>query len=346
MRWVASAIATLVALQGLAPVAAPRAATLEAQETHLIVVVGLGGGEEFRNRFLGWGLDLRSAAVERYGVLPGNALLLAEDPTMDAAVWDRSTREALTATLEDLARRATPDDRVLLVLLGHGTFRDDEARFNLPGPDLTTSELARLLDALPTRRVAVVNAASASGPYLQALAAPGRIVITATRTGRERNETRFGGYFVEAFAGDEADLDRNGSVSLLEAFLYARSETARAYESENLLLTEHAMLDDDGDGEGSDEPGPDAPDGALAASFVLGSRGARAVVAGAARDLPADSTLARLYREREVLEGRVTDLRSRRSGMDPDAYERALEALLVELAELSQEIRAREGGQS
>jgi hypothetical protein len=323
--------------------------TAQAQETHLVVVVGLGGAEEYRNRFLGWALDLRTAAVERYGVNPGNALILAEDPTMDAAVWDRSTREGVSATLADVADRAGPDDRVLLVLLGHGTSRDGEARFNLPGPDLTAAELADLLGALPTRRVAVVNAASASGPYLQTLAAPGRVVITATRTGRERNETRFGEHFTAAFAGDGADLDRNGTVSLLEAFLFARSETARAYETDNLLLTEHAMLDDDGDGEGTDEPGLDAADGALAASFVLGRPGpavAEAPETGRSRAVPSDTALARLYRERDALEARVAELRRLRSGMDPAAYERALEAVLLELAEKSQEIRAREGGTS
>ncbi len=320
-----------------------------AQERHVVIVVGLGGADEFRDRFLGWALDLRNAAVERYGVAPGNALILAEDPTMDAAVWDRSSREAVTTTLQDVAGRAGPDDRVLLVLIGHGTFRDGEARFNLPGPDLTTAELGALLDALPTDRVAVVNTASASGPYVEALAAPGRIVITATRTGGERNETRFGGHFTGAFLDDAADLDRNGTVSLLEAFQYARSETERAYEDANLLLTEHAMLDDDGDGQGTLEPGPDTTDGALAAAFTLGTAGARGVAAaerpaGAERGVPADTALARLYREREALEGRVAELRQRRASMEPAEYDRALETLLLELAELSVEIRAREGG--
>lgn len=336
-----AALAVATALAGATPAPAP------AQESHLVVVVGLGGSDEFRDRFLGWALDLRTAAVDRYGVAPGNALILAEDPTMDAAVWDRSTREAVSTTLGDVAGRAGPDDRVLLVLIGHGTFRDGEARFNLPGPDLTTDELGALLDALPTRRVAVVNTASASGPYVEALAAPGRIVITATRTGGERNETRFGGHFTAAFLDDAADLDRDGAVSLLEAFQYARSETERAYEDANLLLTEHALLDDDGDGEGSGEPGPDATDGSLAAAFTLGLAGARGAVAAAGRPdqgVPADTALARLYREREALETRVAELRQRRASMEPAEYDRALEALLLDLAELSVEIRAREGG--
>jgi hypothetical protein len=343
--------APAAALSALPAVSPPPVA---AQETHVVAVVGLGGTPEFQDRFLGWALDLRAAAVERFGVASENALILAEDPAADPAVHDRSTREAFTETLEGLAGRMTPDDRVLLVLFGHGTFRDGEARLNLPGPDMSAEELAGLLDALPARKVAVVNTASASGPYLAALSAPGRAVITATSTGRERNETRFGGYFVEAFAADGADLDRDGTVSLLEAFTYARTETARSYESENLLLTEHARLDDDGDGEGSDEPAADAGggaemlDGAFAAGFLLGVPGRRGVVAsgaaGAERTPPADSALARLYEARDSLELQVAELRARRSSMDPDDYDARLEALLLELARTSREIRDREGG--
>jgi hypothetical protein len=320
--------------------------TAAAQDTHLLVVVGLGGDDAYRERFLGWATTLRTAAMDRYGLPPERAILLAEDPSMSDAVSGESRRENLEAELGALAERTGPDDRVLLVLIGHGSFRGAEANFNIPGRDLPAGELKTLLDALPTSRVAVVNTASASGPYVAALAAPGRTVITATASGGERNETQFGEHFAAAWEDDRADLDKNGSVSLLEAFQYAKRETERFYEDNNLLLTEHALLDDDGDGEGSREPGPDAGDGALAAGFTLGAPGSRALVVEGADPIPtsADSVLTRMYRERAELEGRVADLRRRRDSMDPDAYDRELEALLVDLALKSREIRAREGG--
>lgn len=324
-------------------------ADLRGQDAHLLVVVGIGGDPAYTERFLEWGTTLRTAAMERYGLPAERAVLLAEDPALSDAVAGESRRERVEEELRALADRAAPGDRVLVVLIGHGSFRGAEANFNIPGRDLSAAEYAALLDALPTTEVALVNTASASGPYAELLAAPGRTVITATASGNERNETQFGRYFVAAWEGDEADLDKNGAVSLLEAFQYAKRETERFYDDANLLLTEHALLEDDGDGEGSREPGPDAADGALAARFTLGAPGARATVTAdgaSTTPIPAttDSVLARLYGERADLEGRVADLRRRRDAMDPATYDRELETLLVDLALKNREIRDREGG--
>lgn len=324
------------------------AAPAASQQTHLLVVAGIGGDPAYTERFLEWGTAIRSAAIERYGVPADQAVLLTEDPTMSDAATDESRRDNVEAHLAVLAGRAQPTDRVLVVLIGHGSFRGDQANFNLPGPDLSANEWGALLDALPTDRVALVNTASASGPFAAVLSAPGRVVITATASGSERNETRFGQYFAAAWVDDEADLDKNGSVSLLEAFQYARRETERFYSDENRLLTEHAMLEDDGDGEATREPTLDTPDGAVAATFTLGLPGARATVTaeGAATPIPAtsDSVLIRLYAERADLEAKVAELRRLQSSLDPDTYEQELEALLVDLALKSREIRAREGG--
>lgn len=339
-------LAALAVVGGLAGGLAWAPGDAAAQESHLLVVVGIGGDPEYGRRFLEWGTTLRTAAMERYGLPAERAVLLAEDAAAEG-VSGESRRERVEAELRDMAGRVGPDDRVLLVLIGHGSFRGSEANFNLPGPDLPAVELKALLDALPTPRVAVVNTASASGPYVQTLAAPGRTVITATASGNERNETRFGGYFAEAWTGDGADLDKNGTVSLLEAFLYAKRETERFYDDANRILTEHALLDDDADGEGSREPGPEASDGAVAAGFTLGRPGTRAVTAdGAATPIPAsaDSVLTRMYGERADLEARVAEFRRLRDTMDPAVYDRELEALLVELALKNREIRAREGG--
>ncbi len=320
-----------------------------AQQTHLLVVAGLGGGQEYREQFLNWALTLRSAAVDTYGLPEANVVVLAEDPSMDPAVSARSTRDNIDAALQGIATRAGAQDRVLIVLLGHGTYRGEEALFNLPGPDLSAKELGVMLGGLTVADVAVVNTTSASGPWVQVLGGPGRTIIAATKTGRERNETRFGQFFAAAFEDDAADLDKNGSVSLLEAFTYARGETARQYEEDNVLLTEHAVLDGDGDGEGTEEPTVDSPEGALAAAFVLGRPGARGVVADGApategRPVPADSALARLYEERDSLEQQVAELRRHRDDIDPEEYDRRLEAILVDLALKNREIRAREGG--
>lgn len=313
---------------------------LTAQETHLITIVGLGGGPEYTETFFGWGSAITNAARDRYGISAGNSILLSEDEGDPAPSSGEARREAVQAAIRGVAARAGALDRVLIVLIGHGSFRDEEARFNIPGPDLTAADWSNLLDELGGRHVAVVNAASASGPFIQQLAGPNRTIIAATRTGRQRNETVFGRYFVEAFAGDAADLDKDGGMSLLEAFTYATSEVARFYEEGNLLQVENAVLDDNGDGEGSTEPAIDGEDGSMAASFIF----LPLQVLEMTPEMQADSVLGRLMGERAALERQVAQLRSRRAEMDPETYDLQVEDLLVELALKSREVEARRGG--
>ena len=314
---------------------------LTAQSTHLLTVVGLGGDPQYTADFLEWGLQIRTAAMERYGFSEDHVTLLAEEPGSDPAVDGRSDREGVEAAMNRIATSADDLDAVLVVLIGHGSFRGDEARFNLPGPDLTATEWSLLLDGLGDRPVALVNTASASGPFTAALAGGNRTVITATKTGGERNETQFARYFAEALSTDASDLDKDGTLSLLEAFTFTQAEVARHYEQENLLLTEHAILEDDGDGQGSEEPSLDGSDGAVAARFRLATSTARTAIPPEAAG---DSTLVRLLGEQADLEARVAQLRALREQMDPEEYEAELEALLLEVALKNREINARRGG--
>jgi len=301
-----------------------------------VVISGLSGGAEYAERFRGWAAQLIDA-VQRSGVPAANIAYLSEDPRKDAAyAVGPSTKEEVERVLGDLAQQAAPDDAVLVVLIGHGSVQGEESRFNLPGPDLTARDFARLLDRFTTQRVALVNAASASGDFIAAVSRKNRIVVTATRSGGEKNETVFGQYFVQAFAAEGADVDKDGRVSLLEAFEYARREVARFYQTAHRIQTEHAMLDDNGDGQGSREPDPAAGDGALARRFVLSGGAADRRVASD------DPALAALYAGRRQLEEQVVVLRARKDSMKAEVYEQALEQLLVQLATKNQEIREKE----
>jgi hypothetical protein len=181
-----------------------------------------------------------------------------------------------------------------------------------------------------------VNAASASGDFVASLSRKNRVILTATRSSGEKNETVFAGYFVAAFAAEGGDADKDGKVSLLEAFEYARREVARFYETEHRIQTEHALLDDNGDGEGSREPNPAAGDGALARRFVLSGSVDRRMAGSA------DSTLAPLFADVRQLEESVATLRARKDSIKTEVYEAQLEDLLVRLAEKNQAIRERE----
>ncbi|MYD69609.1 MAG: hypothetical protein F4W89_02525 [Acidobacteria bacterium] len=322
------------------------AAPAHAQQTHLLLVVGLGGDPMYTEQFHGWATSLIDSAMENYGVPADNITYLGEKVDIDPErIDERSTRENLDAAVAAIAERAGPTDHVAIVLFGHGTFTDGP-KFNLPGRDPSAEDFAPMLDRLGRRRVTFVNTASASGPFVETLSGEGRVVMTATRNGRERNATRFGGYFVEAFGegGDEADQDRDSRVSMLEAFTYARLKVLAEYETEGILRTEHALLDDNGDGEGTEEPDPLEGDGMLARTAFLT---AGEVLAAERMPFADDPELAPLYAERTELEQRIDELRVLRSGADQAAYEAELERLLVELALKSRQIRqleeAREG---
>jgi hypothetical protein len=303
--------------------------------THLLIVSGVGGEPAYEDRFYQLGAAMVDAAKTRFGLPDSNVVFLAEKPERDAKrIRGQSTKVNVTRTLTEMGARTKAGDQVIVLLIGHGAGTDESPRFNIPGPDISAQDFATALAGFTSQRVAFINAASASGDFLPLLSAQNRVIITATKSGFERNETMFGTFFVDAFSKDVADADKDGRVSLLEAFTYARREVARAYEGTNRLLTEHAQLDDDGDKKGTAEPDTRTPDGGLARGIALGASTANAAVASN------DPRVQALVREREILENRVDSLRRRKASMDSVTYERNLENLLLELARKTQEIRA------
>lgn len=302
-------------------------------QTYLVLITGLGGEPRYRAAFHKTALTLADAAVARHGVHRDRVTYLGARPALDPArITARSTKDTIALTLGALAERAEPGAVVVIVLIGHGSESGGPPRFNIPGPDLTAQELAVLLDRFPTQHLIVVNTTSASGGWIRPLSGPNRTIVTATRSGIERHESYFGTHFAAAFASDDADTDQNGRTSILEAFEYARREVRRFYESNNRLLTEHALLDDNGDGEGSLEPDLTSGDGALAARLFLDD------VSATASNNPA---IMALEQRRDSLEREVVALRARRSSMDQAAYDRALEPLLLEVARVGHALRER-----
>jgi hypothetical protein len=228
----------------------------------------------------------------------------------------------------------------MIVLIGHGgTASGTDSYVSLPGPDLKASDYLRLIEELEPRMVALVNLASASGDFVPVIAGENRVVVTATRSAQQRNAPRFGQFFSQAFIGSGSDLDRDGRVSVLEAFEFARLETERYYRDRGLLVPETALLEDRPGGTGVHLPNEDDEVGFLAARFHL--QGVGPLVTP---DDPAVAAeLSTLYARQEVLEVQVADLGRRRDALDPEAYVAALEPLLIELAEVGARIRALEG---
>jgi hypothetical protein len=311
------------------------AASAAAQTTYLGVVVGLAGDPEHEELFQRWATTLVDASA-KMGVTPDHLVYLSEKPEVDAKrINGKSTKEEVVKAFDKLAQ-AGPDDVVFVVLIGHGTFDGRVAKFNLPGPDMTPEDFEPLLKKLKSKHIVLVNTSSASGPFVETLAAPGRTIVAATRNGAERFATLFGGYFVDALAGTEADADKNGRTSVLEAFDFAKREVGVAYEREGIMLTEHPILSDNGEKTGTQTPAADGKQGRVASVLTLGT-------VSATEALPEDPKLRALYTERRDLERRLEGLKLLKDSMEPAKYASELERLATELALKTRQIREAEG---
>jgi hypothetical protein len=331
-RWLVPGGAGLTLLLGGAP-----RSTLgqNAPQTHLLIVTGASGEPSFATQFHALAMGLRAVASTKFGIPDSQVIYLAEQTTADPhAITGRSTREGISQAFDRIAARASAGDAVLILLIGHGTGDGDVSRFNIPGADISDADFKLHLDKLSNQVVAFVNAASASGDFVKKLSGTNRVVVTATKSGFERNETLFAGHFVSAYVKDGADADKDGRVSLLEAFIYARREVQREYETTNRLQTEHAMLDDDGDGAGRADPGARGPDGTIANRFFLQA------VAGLSAEAASNPRVAELLATQSRLQARLDSLRLLKTSMKEAEYEAALEDILTKIAENATTLRA------
>jgi len=288
-----------------------------------LIINGASGEEEYSKQFQKWTNALRDALTSRYGFDSAKLILLSENSA------PRSTADEVRRTFNSLKSDLQPDNVLFIFFLGHGSFDGKESKFNLVGPDLNAAEYNNMIAALPTHRIVVVNMSSASGEFAKTLSAKGRVVITATRNGQETNATHFPGFFIDALNATDADTDHDGHTSVLEAFIYANRLTAEFYTRAGRLATEHALLEDNGDGVGHERV--EAGEGLLARAIYLDSLS----VAQAAENV----AIAKLLRDRARLEGEIEQLIAKKSSLQEAEYEATLEKLFIELAKVNRSIK-------
>ena len=293
--------------------AAPRIA--QTQQTHLLVIQGLSGEPQYRKQFDTSVELIVDAARKRWNVSDANITLLSEAANPAKRV-DKATKESVAASFLALAGRAKAGDVALVLLLGHGSGEGGASKVNLPGVDPTAADFSMWLAGLSRQTVVFVNAATGSGDFVDVLQGPGRVVVTATRSAMERNESIFATHFAAGLTVNAGDADKDGRVSVLEAFRYATREVAKVYETTNRMQTEHAKVSDS----------------TLAARVAFG---------GAAASN--DPRVVTLVAERQALESDVAALRAKKASMSADVYGKDLERLLLAIAEKTQAIRAAGG---
>lgn len=288
----------------------------------VIVAVGAAGEDEFGKEFE-QSAELWKKAIEKAGAKQMSIGGGPTNATSDLAQLKSALAQQPTNSVNEL----------WLVLIGHGTFDGKEAKFNLRGPDLSATELAEWLK--PFRRpLVVVNGASSSSPFLNKLSSPNRVIVTATRSGSEENFARFGKFMAESVADPAADLDKDGQTSVLEAFIMASRRTTEFYEADGRLVTEHALLDDNGDTLGTPA---DFFRGVRAVKKPAGSGavdGLRAHQLHLVRSSEEQQLSPQLRERRDDLEQAIARLRESKPTLPEDEYYQKLERLMLDLAEL------------
>ena len=297
-----------------------------ADERFALIVSGVSGSEKIAANQQKWVASLESTLKGRLGFPGDHIVSLTETGTGASA----ATREAVTAALTSLRQRVTPGDTLMIMLIGHGTSDGKVAKFNLVGPDMDSTEWKRALEPIAGRLV-FVDTTSSSFPFVHDLAAKNRIVIAATDSAAQRYDTMFPQYFIEALDKlSAADSDKNGRLSVWEAFAYASQAVKQAFDQKGTLVTERAVIDDNGDGVAREATGS-GPDGVLAKTTFLDAEPASTA---------ANPAAAALEKQRIALEAQIEELKGRKAQMAPADYDAQLEKLAVDLARISAQLRS------
>jgi hypothetical protein len=343
--------AALLALLGGALLLAPPAASAQSlvldnssdyfldspdKNKYAVILTGPAAGEENRSRFRQWSFSLHDILIRDYGYQSETIELVydqgPEQSGADSRVDWACNADGIRSSLSQLAARVAPGDQITLFFIGHGSGADEEAKFNIVGPDLTGPEFAELLDPFDQQDMVIVNTTSASYGFSSALSAEGRVVISSTRSPSERFDPIFSRYFIEALDARRGDRDKNSRVSMLEAFNYARASVEGWYEEQGRLAAEHAGLDDNGDALFALEPGSQEADGRLAEI---------AFIDALKEDVDGLTAQAVTLKARmQELERSIFILRGRKAEFLEEDYWQQLEALLVELAQVTGEFDA------
>ena len=297
------------------------------RERYAVVISGASGGQKYADNYEQWRATLAKALKDKLGFKAENVIVLSENATSDN---DRSTREGVKRALSSVEGRLQPDGLAMIVLIGHGTLDGPDAKFNLVGPDLDAHEWAQLLDKLPGRLI-FVNTSGSSYPFLKELSGPNRVVITATDSGVQRFDTVFPQFFAAAFDEESADTDKNGRISIWEAFAYASHGVEQWYDERGQLPTEHAVIDDNGERAGKEAQVPGA-DGGVARTVFLDPDPA---------DATNDAVLAQLQQRKAAIEADIDALKRRKDSMPAAEYDAEFEKLAVELARVTNLIKSR-----
>ncbi len=330
VRLPAGALCQLVAILGLLILlfdTKPAFAQQSPESRHVVLIGGLGGSPEHTLKFKEYLFETRRAFVEHFDVPESQVTVLAETSIVtEGFVNDVSNAENIRSQFAKLQSVVGESDHVIVIMFGHGSYDNGEARFNIPRRDLSQYDYASLVSSLSAGRIVFINTGSASAPFVEAISGPDRVVISATRTGTQKNETTFPRFMIEAFTSPAADRDKNGRLSVAEVYSFAAEKTDQWFADNANIPTENALIDDNGDNKGS-RLGElvDGQDGYLAGITYLS--GETAALASAS-----DGSSSGWSKEKEQIEVEIAGLKSQKTELPVNEYYAQLEVLFIRLA--------------
>lgn len=307
---------------------------------YAIIICGSGGMETYQQKFFDWGTRLKQVCHERFRIDDENIILLTEKDNTDEPLAT-SNLESIDAAFAQFKQAATPDDELFVFLIGHGTYILKQSKFHIPGPDLSAHHLKELLDEFPAQIQVIVNASSSSAGFINVLSDPQRIICTATKSIDEKNATEFMEFFLQGLEQNQADVNYDQRISLLEAIRYSAFETLSWYNKNGLIATEHALIDDNGDGLGvrlienennqngeeeTKDPQPHA-DGNRSAQIILLDE-----------SFPSNAPQDKIDSYLAILD-QIDHLKHQKGEIDESEYYQQLESLLIQAALIHREIR-------
>lgn len=291
------------------------AAAVSAQATSFyLTVAGLGGEPEYEQRFAGWASDITKSLAGEAGA------------KVETLSGKDATKANIQAKLAAIASQAKTDDTLMVLFIGHGSYDEIDYKLNIPGQDISATELNEALNKIAARQAVVLTTAGSAGA-IKHLQHDKRVIITATKAGTERNATVFARFWVEAFRDPSADTDKNQTLTALEAYKYAKTKTKDYFDTQKRLATEHSLLEDTGKGEGEADPSTANGQGLVAGRFPL-------LHLGSATAIAATPAKQALLKRKDDLETSIDELKYRKASMDLPTYNKQMQGLLLELAKV------------
>ncbi|HEY3789463.1 MAG TPA: EF-hand domain-containing protein [Urbifossiella sp.] len=226
------------------------------RERHALIICGHPGDPEHVKSFSEIVRKLSDGLVKTVGIpRERQHIVFGAEKTKDLPeATGPATREAVAAAVAEIRKTLHPDDGLWVICLGHGYHDGRQAYWNLPGPDISAAEFGKLFAGLNCREQVFAMTFSLAGYFVSPLARRDRVVMAATEADAETNETTFPTVLSKVLTAEidpaEFDVDRDGRITLYDLYVAVAKEIAQNYAGMEQLSTEHAQMDDDGDGIG------------------------------------------------------------------------------------------------